>query len=66
MTFVAAICAVFIIAGFAGLGVMGTGNSAALETAAARANAGRKVCLGGAESRNFYMRQFDEAVASYK
>ena len=64
MMYVAAICVVFLAAGLAMLSKLGQGNSAALELAAARANAGRKVQLGVQDSSDFYMQQFDEAVSS--
>ena len=67
MMYVAAISIVFLAAGLAMLSKLGTGNSAALEVAAARSYAGRQVRLAeNEESRNVYMRQFDEAVASYR
>lgn len=64
MMYVAAICVVFLAAGLAMLSKLGKGNSAALEIAAARANAGRKVRLGVEEPHDFYLQQFDEAVSS--
>lgn len=66
MMYVAAISVLFLAAGLCMLSKLGAGNSAALETAAARANAGRKVRLGLEESKNIYLRQFDEAVESYR
>lgn len=64
MMYVAAICVVFLAAGLAMLSKLGKGNSAALEIAAARANAGRKIQLGVAEPHDFYLQQFEEAVSS--
>ncbi len=64
MMYVAAICVVFLAAGLAMLSKLGKGNSAALEIAAARANAGRKVQLGVVEPHDFYLQQFEEAVSS--
>lgn len=64
MMYVAAICVVFLAAGIAMLSKLGQGNSAALELAVARANAGRNVQLGVQAPRDFYMQQYDEAVSS--
>lgn len=64
MMYVAAICVVFLAAGLAMLSKLSGANSAALEIAAGRAYAGRKVRLGVEEPRDFYIQQFNEAVES--
>ncbi len=64
MMYVAAITVVFLAAGLAMISKLGKGNSAALELAVARANAGRKVQLGVQAPRDFYMQQYEEAVSS--
>ena len=64
MLYVAVISLLFLVAGLAMISKLGVGNSAALEAAAARANAGRKVRLGVKPPRDFYVQQFNEAIGN--
>ncbi len=62
MLYVAVMSVLFLAAGLAMVSKLGTSNSAAFETAAARASEGRRVRFGVRERTNFYIQQFNEAL----
>lgn len=65
MAYVVAISAFFVVAAFGMFIKFDCGNGAMLEAKASEARA-EKQAKFAVESRNVYLRQFDEAVASYK
>lgn len=65
MAYVVAISAFFVVAAFGVFIKFDCGNGAMLEAKASEARA-EKQAKFAAPSRNVYLRQFDEAVASYK
>ncbi len=64
MSYVVAISAFFVVAAFAAFIKFDCGNAAELQAKAAEVHNARQAKLA-AESKNVYMRQFDEAVASF-
>lgn len=64
MAYVVAISAFFVVAAFAVFIKFDCGNGAALEAGALKARAEKQAKLAD-ESRNVYLRQFDEACAGF-
>ena len=65
MSYVVAISAFFVVAAFAAFIKFDCGNAAELQAKAAEARHARQEKFVSA-SKNVYLRQFDDAVASYK
>ena len=65
MSYVVAISAFFVVAAFAAFIKFDCGNAAELQAKASEARNARQAKFAS-KSQNVYIRQFDEAVASYK